>query len=89
MTIPKAEVARVAASLTKAQVKRLVGIFELRARGLSWASRYGSLSIRTSRATTAVLRERLLIYDGIGNAALTDLGLAVVAHLQQSTERGE
>ena len=84
-TPASADVLAVVKSLTKAQRTRLNGIAELRARGLSWASRYGSLRINTSRATTSALFAQGLIVDDYGDAILTPLGLAVRAALEQST----
>ena len=78
------EAERIARGLTEAQRKRLDGVAELRALGLSWASRHGSLSIRTSRATTSALFALGLLADDYGECLLTPLGIAVRAVLEVS-----
>jgi hypothetical protein len=78
-------VAEVVPGLTGPQITRLHGVAELRARGLSWASRYGDISIRTSRATTAALLQRGLLRDDDGSAALTPLGIAVRTALTEAS----
>jgi hypothetical protein len=88
------EVEKIAAGLTKAQRDRLEAIYQLRAQGRTWMSRYGSLYLSCAKASSLKLvaaglveaegREvastgRMLSH-GIGR--LTPLGLAVRAHLQ-------
>ncbi|APX66266.1 hypothetical protein AV944_10995 [Sphingomonas sp. LK11] len=87
MTDPT-EIAHVAAGLTRAQIARLDGVAELRHRGLQWASKWGSLRMNTSRATTAALVEMGLLYDVYGNADVTEKGHAVRDHILREKKNG-
>jgi hypothetical protein len=82
------EIARVAAGLTRAQISRLEGVAELRARGLQWASKWGSLRMNTSRATTAALVELGLLHDVYGNADLTEKGRTLFDHILREKSGG-
>ena len=82
------DVRQVAKGLTKAQRWRLNSVAELRARGLSWTSCYGSLSAATSRATTSALIGMGLLTVEHFDCRLTPAGEAVRAILASEEAEG-
>lgn len=80
--------AEVAAKLTKAQRQRLLGIMMLSEARQSWASKWGSLSWRSARASTSALFAAGLIFENMyGDAALTVTGTRVAQHLKQENAK--
>lgn len=79
------DVAEIARGLTKAQQKRLEGIHKLNELGLSWSSKYGDVSLHTSKATTRVLLDMGLIesFPMTSSGRLTRTGLAVRDYLKE------